>query len=82
MGKGCVNSNAILKLLPAPFWTNPIFGDSGCEPDFRILWEACEGSGARTIERGNGNDKGELIRRSRFRLRYSRIHVALRAGSR
>lgn len=41
-----------------------------------------EGSGARTIGGENERDAGALIFAARFRLRYSRIHGALCAGSR
>ena len=44
-------------MLRAPFRENALFGGVGCG-----------GSGARTIEGEDGSDKGELIRRSRFRL--------------
>ena len=41
-----------------------------------------EGSGARTIEGRDARDTGALICAARFRLRYSRIQAAFRAGSR
>jgi len=72
-----------LKLLPAGFRTNPVFGDMGCGPLRSIVGQMVrEVSGARAAEGGVRSDTGALVRISRFRLRYSRIHAALRAGSR
>ena len=53
---------------------------AACGPGLSVIrWGTREGSGAHTIEDGV---VCALIRVIRFRLRYSRIHAALRAGSR
>jgi len=83
MGKGCASSSAVLKLLRADLRTNPVLRGVGCGPDLSIIGRAVgEGSGARTPEGVNGSDAGACICPTRFRLRYSRIHAALRARSR
>jgi hypothetical protein len=53
LGKGRASSNALLKLLPAGFRTNPVFGDMGCGPVRSTNGQVVrEGSGAREAEGG------------------------------
>ena len=82
-GKGRASSKAVLKLLPVPSRTDPVFGRAGRGLGlFMIRQGTLEGSGIRTMEGDDASDTGALIFAARFRLRYSRIQAALRAGSR
>ena len=83
LGKARARSNALLKLLPAGLSTNPVFAGASWGPALStIRLRTLERSGARTIEGVEGTATGALICPKRFRLRYSRIHAALCAGSR
>jgi len=61
----------------------PELAGAGCRLGLSIIRRGMfEGSGARGTESGVRSDTGALVRIPRFRLRYSRIHAALSAGSR
>ena len=82
MGKDRASSNAFLKLLLASFRTKPVFGSAGCALGLSMIRRGThEGSGERTLEGTDTRNTSALICAARFRLRYSRIQAAFRAGS-
>jgi len=82
-GKGRASSRAVLKLLRAFFWTNPLLGCVDGKLDLSTgCFEMTEGSGASKTEVLDGRDVGAPTCPLRFRRRYFRIHAALCAGSR
>jgi len=82
-GKVRASCSAVLKVIRAPFRENPVFGGKFWGSELPIvLGDTRGGSGVHTLEVADVNDAGSLVFPVRFRLRYSRIHAALCAGSR
>ena len=82
MGKVRARSSAVLKRLRGRFCEVLVFAGAGWGPELPIaLWDDRGGSGARTPEGADRNVAGAPAFPTRFRLRYSRIHAALSAGS-